>query len=114
MTKREFMEMVIETVDNAELKAFAESEIEKMNTRNARRASQPSRRAKENEPIKEKIVAFLTGCEERQVASVIAENVEISTQKASALCRQLVADEVITVEDVRVKGKGKQKGYAIA
>ena len=33
------MEMVIETVDNAELKAFAESEIEKMNARNARRAS---------------------------------------------------------------------------
>lgn len=114
MTKREFFKAVIANVEVEELKVFAEREIAKMDVRNANRANRPSKRAKENEPIKEKIVAFLTGCEERQVASVIAENVEISTQKASALCRQLVADEIITAEDVKVKGKGKQKGYAIA
>ena len=37
MTKREFLEMVIAEVKNDELKAFAESEIEKMNASVAKR-----------------------------------------------------------------------------
>lgn len=114
MTKREFMEMVIAEVTNAELKAFAQSEIEKMDARNAKRAETPSKTAIANEPIKAQIVEFLKGCEEKVTASAIASEVEISTQKASALCRQLVADGVLTVADVKVKGKGTQKGYAIA
>ena len=108
MTKREFMEKVIAEVNNEELKTFAESEIEKMNARNAKRANTPSKKAKENEPIKEAIVAVLTA--EPMTASEIAEEVGISVQKASALLRQI---DGLTVTEVKSKGKGKVKGYAI-
>lgn len=108
MTKREFLEMVIAEVKNDELKGFAESEIEKMNARNAKRASTPSKKAKENEPIKEAIKATLT--DEPKTASEIAKEVEISVQKCSALLRQI---DGLTVTEVKVKGKGKVKGYAI-
>ena len=47
------------------------------------------------------------------VASAVAGELEISTQKASALCRQLVADGELNVTEVKVKGKGKQKGYSV-
>lgn len=112
MTKREFFEAVIEKVEDAELKLFAEKEIEKMNERNAKRKNTPSKVALANEPIKEAIRTYVIGCEEPQIASVIAEKVEISTQKASALCRQLVADHYFDVTEVKVKGKGKVKAYS--
>ena len=106
MTKREFMEMVIATVDNEEMKEFAQKEIETLNRRNSKRAERPSKTALANEPIKAEIAKVLT--EEPQTASVIAEKVGISTQKASALLRQME----LKVTDVKVKGKGTQKGYA--
>ena len=106
MTKREFMEMVIATVDNEEMKEFAQKEIETLNRRNSKRAERPSKTALANEPIKAEIAKVLT--EEPQTASVIAQKVGISTQKASALLRQME----LKVTDVKVKGKGTQKGYA--
>ena len=113
MTKREFMEMVIATVDNAELREFAESEIEKMNTRNAKRVNTPSKKAIENEPIKAKIADFLAD-REPTVASVIAHELELTVQKVSALCRQMTTDEILVASEVKVKGKGTQKAYAVA
>ena len=108
MTKREFFEavMALENVD-AELVLFAEQEIEKMNERNAKRKNTPSKTAIANEPIKAQIVEVLT--ETPQSASEIAEKVGISTQKCSALLRQI---ENLTVTELKVKGKGKVKGYA--
>ena len=108
MTKREFMEMVIATVDNEEMKEFAQKEIETLNRRNAKRAERPSKTAIANEPIKAEIAKILTN--EPMLASEIAQKIEISTQKASALLRQMD----VKVTDVKVKGKGTQKGYFIA
>lgn len=112
MTKREFLENVIAMVESDEIKAFAQSEITKMDERNAKRKDRPSKKSVENEPIKKAIVEFVG--EESRLASEIAKGVEISTQKASALCRQLVTDGVLAVTEVKVKGKGKQKSYAVA
>ena len=114
MTRRDFFKAVMETSNDAELRLFAEKEIEKMDERNAKRKNSPSKKSIENEPIKAKITEFIGGCDGSQIAKEIAEKVEISTQKASALCRQLVADGVLKVEDVKVKGKGKVKAYSIA
>lgn len=115
MTKREFFVavMTLENVD-AELKLFAEKEIAKMDERNAKRKNSPSKTAIANEPIKAKIVEFIGKHVESQIASVIAEHVEISTQKASALCRQLVECGTLKAEEVKVRGKGKVKGYSLA
>lgn len=118
MTKREFFNEVIAVIDGTsevnvlELKEFAKAEIVKLDERNANRSSKPTKTQIENEPIKEKILEILsTG--ERMVASAIAERLEISTQKASALCRQLVESKKLKVEDVKIPKKGKQKAYMI-
>ena len=92
-----------------ELSGFAAKEIEKMNERNAKRAATPSKKAVANEPIKAEIVKVLS--DTPQSASEIASKVEISTQKASALLRQI---DGLTVSELKVKGKGKVKGYALA
>ena len=112
MTQREFMEKVI-TLGNDELTAYATSAIEKLDARNAKRANTPSKRAKENEPIKANIIDFLKE-KDFTVASEIAKSLELTTQKVSALCRQLVNDGMLAVTDVKVKGKGNQKGYKVA
>ena len=118
MTKREFLNEVIAVIDGTsevdilELKEFAKAEIVKLDERNASRSSKPTKTQIENEPIKEKILEVLsTG--ERMVASAIAEKLEISTQKASALCRQLVESKKLKVEDVKIPKKGKQKAYMV-
>ena len=118
MTKREFLNEVIAVIDGTsevdvlELKEFAKAEIVKLDERNASRSSKPTKAQIENEPIKEKILGVLsTG--ERMVASAIAEKIGISTQKASALCRQLVESKKLKVEDVKIPKKGKQKAYMV-
>ena len=118
MTKREFLNEVIAVIDGTsevnvlELKEFAKAEIVKLDERNANRSAKPTKAQIENKSIKEKILEVLsTG--ERMVASAIAERVEISTQKASALCRQLVESQKLKVEEVKIPKKGKQKAYSI-
>ena len=118
MTKREFLNEVIAVIDGTsevnvlELKEFAKAEIVKLDERNANRSAKPTKAQIENKSIKEKILEVLsTG--ERMVASAIAEKVEISTQKASALCRQLVESGKLSVEEVKIPKKGKQKAYLI-
>ena len=107
MTNREFFENVIAMVEDEEMKAKAQTLIDTLNARNAKRAERPSKKAQENEPIKAEIAKVLT--DEPMLASAIAEKVGISTQKASALLRQMD----VKVTDVKVKGKGTQKGYAL-
>ena len=114
MTMRKFFEAVI-AIEGApaDVIAKAESEIAKMDAANAKRQSKPSKTAVANEPIKADIVNLLTE-QGAMVASDIATALSISTSKVSALCRQLVANEVLTVTDVKVKGKGTVKQYSIA
>ena len=118
MTKREFLNEVIAVIDGTsevdvlELKEFAKAEIVKLDERNANRSAKPTKAQIENKSIKEKILEALS-TEERMVASAIAEKVEISTQKASALCRQLVESNKLKVEEVKIPRKGKQKAYSI-
>ena len=109
MTQRDFYNTVIATVDNDELKAFATDAIAKLDERNAKRASKPSKTQIANEPIIKAITEVLTS--EPMLASKIAELCEISTQKASALVKKV---EGVQSVDVKVKGKGTQKGYFLA
>ena len=95
MTNREFFENVIANMDNEEMVEKAKSLLDALDRRNAKRAERPSKTALANEPM---------------LASEIAQKIKISTQKASALLRQMD----VKVTDVKVKGKGTQKGYFIA
>jgi len=113
MTNREFYTAIVNGTINEEVISHASNAIAKLDERNAKRASKPSKKSLENEPIKESIANLLVDGNAR-LASEIASALELSVSKVSALCRQMVADEVLHVEDVKVKGKGTQKSYSIA
>ena len=114
MTNREFYTAIAQGAMNDELIAFAQEAIVKMDERNAKRSSKPSKTAVENEPIKAQIVEFITKRNEFCIAGAIAEALELSTQKASALCRQLVADGKLVEKEVKIPKQGKRKAYGIA
>lgn len=113
MTNREFYTAVANEEMTAEVIAFAKEAIVKLDERNAKRNAKPSKTAIENEPIKAAIVEFLEGKEDMPAAE-IAIACEISTNKASALCRQLVDEGKLSVKDIKVPKKGKCKGYTLA
>ena len=109
MTNREFFTAIVNSDLNDEMKAFATEAIAKLDARNAKRANTLSKTQKENAPLIEKIASLLTS--EPKLASELAKEMEISTQKASALVKKV---EGVSVCDVKVKGKGTQKGYFLA
>lgn len=109
MTKREFLNAVIAETTNSDLASFAVSELEKLDARNAKRASTPSKTQKENAPLIAKIATLLTS--EPKLASELAKETGLSTQKVTPLVK---AVEGVQSVDVKVKGKGTQKGYFLA
>lgn len=72
----------------------------KRNAKNGNR--KPTKTQRENAEIKVKIADFLTG-KDPVKAGEIGAALEISTQKASALLRQMVEDGIV------VKGEGEKK-----
>lgn len=115
MTSREFFNAVIEGNITDEIKDFAKSQIEKLDSKNAKRKSADSKTQTANKEIK---ATLLTTFENDKVyiASEIVGTVDgiNSTQKASALLRQLVEEGKLVSEEVKIKGKGKVKGYKLA
>lgn len=111
MTKREMFEAVINNEVTPEVVEGFRAELKKMDDANAKRAEKRSEKSKANEPIKANIANAIEG---RMTASEIGEKLELSTQKVSALCRQMVESGVLKVEDIKVKGKGKRKAYSLA
>ena len=119
MTMRKYHEAVA-AIPNApaDVVAKAQAELAKMDAANAKRQSKPSKTALANAPIKAAIVE-LRPTNGAMVASAIGielttEEAEVSTSKASALCRQLVDEGVLSVTEIKVKGKGSVKQYSIA
>ena len=112
MTNREFYTAIVNSNVSDELKTFATDAIAKLDARNAKRSSKPSKKSLENAPIKNSIAEFLA--DGSHLASEIAKGLDLSVSKVSALCRQMVDDDILTVEDVKVKGKGTQKSYSLA
>ena len=114
MTNREFFVEVMQNGTlSAELRAHAEKEIAKLDANNKKRAEAQSKKSKENEPIKEAIFALLT--EHGTMTSPdIGAALELSTSKASAMCRQMVEDGRLTASDVKIPKKGKLKAYSVA
>ena len=112
MTKREFLEIVM-GLGHPEAAEFAAKELEKMDRALEKRRSKPTKAQIANAPIIQQIVSEILEEKELKTASEIAEILEISVQKASAVLRQAVSEGKIEVEDVKVKGKGTQKGYRL-
>lgn len=113
MTSREFLSAVVSANINDEMTSYATDAIAKLDARNAKRSSKPSKTAVANEPIKAMIADFLSA-NGTHSASEIGVGTEISTAKASALLRQMVADGKVTVETVKVPKKGEVRVYTLA
>lgn len=73
-----------------------------------------SKNQQNNEDIKTALLAALEN-DKVYLASEVVGLVDgiTSTQKASALLRQLVESGNLTCEEVKITGKGKVKGYKI-
>lgn len=112
MTNRDFYTAVVNANISDEITAHASAAIEKMDAALEARKNKPSKKATENAPILEALTNALTT--EPKVAADLAAEVGITTQKASALLRQLTLDGVAVATDVKVPKKGKVKGYALA
>ena len=115
MTIRQYHEAVISGNINEAVLAKARAEIAKLDATNAKRAEKAAEKAKENDPIKNAIYNLLVE-KGAMVASAIAMELttpeaEVTTSKVSSMCRQMVEERRLTVEDVKVKGKGKVKQY---
>ena len=109
MTNREMFMAIVNGQVNAEVVAKAQEELDKLDARNAKRREKPSKKAQENAVYVKAIAEVLT--KEPQTASEIAEKVEISTSKASALLSRM---DGVAVTELKIKGKGKRNGYALA
>lgn len=112
MTNREFFNAIINANVNDELTNHATAELEKLDKRNAQRSSKPSKTQLKNEPIKAHLLEILAV--KSMTASEIHEaDADLSIQKISSLCRQLVEAGKLTVEEVEVPKKGQQKQYTL-
>lgn len=112
MTRREVYNAVLNGNTSEKVLNWFRTELSKMDIANEKRKTQPSKKEQENQPIKDGIFALL--CERgSMVASAIGEAMNISTSKASALCRQMVEDGKLSVAEVKSakKGGGKVKQY---
>ena len=112
MTKREFYTAIKKGEIDEQIKLFATEELEKMDAVNEKRRNTLSKKAKENEPLLKQITDEILA-EEPKTATDVAAILNVSVQKASGLLRRLVEDGMAEKIDVKIKGKGTQKGYTL-
>ena len=110
MTKREHLNAIVNGTINEETIAWAENELVKLDKANEKRRNSVSKKALENAPLVDKIADEILG-DEPMTATDVAGKLEVSVQKASALLRKAVGEGRAKSEDIKVKGKGTQKGY---
>lgn len=118
MTNREFYEAIVNANINDELNQFAENALRKLDhtneLRKAANAQKAADREAERAPMREAIVAAMTN-EPKTATTLIAEaGVELKPQAIPSLLKALVEDGTIVKSQVKVTGKGKQVGYALA
>lgn len=108
MTNREFFNAIINSEVSADLKAHAENEIAKLDARNAKRASTPSKTQVANAPLIEAVKAHLANATEPLCSAEIAEALEMTSNKVAALLKNI---EVEVSE--KHYNKRKVKAYAL-
>lgn len=114
MTNREFLNAVIALSASEEITEHAKAMIASLDKRNAARTSKPSKTQLENAPIKEAILGVIVEMNAEVSASELHERLNISVQKASSLCRQLVEEGKLSKGERKEKGKGLVKVYSLA
>ena len=118
MTNREFLNAIVEANVNDELTAFALAEIEKLDhtneVRRAKMAEKAVEKAAEKEPLRQAIFACVT--DEPKTATMLIDEagLDLKPQSIPSLLKGLVEAGQINKVDVKIKGKGTQRGYVRA
>lgn len=112
---RQFLEAVKAAEISKEVTDFAQEQLDKLDTRNAKRKSKPTKTQKENAPLVEEVYAILLAAGGALTANEIKDSLvpPVSVNKATALAKMVVADGRATQGEVHIKGKGKQKTYEV-
>ena len=118
MITREFYQAVIDANISEEITAFATAGIEKLDHALSLRKVSAAKKAQEKEaeraPIRDAIMAVMT-TEPKTATTLIEEaGVEIKPQAIPSLLRGLCEEGIVVKTEVRVTGKGRQRGYAKA
>jgi predicted HTH transcriptional regulator len=114
MTNREFLSAIASSTNlDAALVEHATDALAKLDAANAARKSKPSKRATENAPLLEQIVADILTADGEVTATEVAETLGVSVQKASSLLRQLVAENRAAQSETKQPKKGKVKTYTL-
>ena len=112
MTQREFFTAIVNGTINADIQAYAATAIEKLDKRNATRASKPTKSQQANVPLLAEIRTFLTG-KKNVLAAEVAAHLDVTPQKASGLLKLLVDGGEATAAEVKVPKQGKRKTYTL-
>jgi len=113
MTRRERLEAIINGEITEELINECREELAKLNERSAAALakSKTTEQYRENKEYEERICEIL-GEEPMQIGEIgEALGAELSRQRLTAICTNLVREGKISVIDVKVKGKGTRRAY---
>lgn len=112
MTMKDFMTAVIAANLSEDMTAFATAEVAKIDAKNAKRRTTPTKAQAANAEFLTSIVDGMT-VDEVVTAAEVAAKFGVTTQKASAVLSGGVKSGVLVASEVKVKGKGKVKGYSL-
>ena len=110
---REVLTAISKGTMDEEIMGWAVSQIEKMDARNAKRTSKPSKTAIANAPIKEALVKYLTENDGKFTEMELGTALEVTHNKAGSLARQLVKENIVKTEEVKIPKVGTRKVYFI-
>lgn len=117
MTRRERLEAVINGEITEELIEECKLELEKLDARGAvaLAKSKETEQYRENKVYEGRVCEFLMGLEEPVQVGEILTNVapELTRQRMTAICTNLVREGRIRAVEVKVKGKGKRRAYIV-
>lgn len=111
MTSREYFQTVLNAHISAEMDELSVKMIERLDAKNAKRKTTPSKEQIAAAERREAVRAFLMEQDEPVTRDVIAEALNIKVGEASAACKAL--GEIVTKTEVKVD-KARKVAYSIA
>ena len=114
MTRKEFLEKVISGKIDSDCVEFARNTLEKIDLASARATDNRHKKADEKrkaeQPIYNAVIAFVKA-HPLALTSEIGSGCDISTSKASVVCRNLVEEKVLEKTTRKVPKKGDCTAY---
>ena len=121
MTNREFYSKIAAMTNiDTELVEFATDAIARLDATNEKRkaasALKAAEKQAEKEPIRAALLAVMGGEDAPKTASMLIEEAGLEIKPASvpSLLRPLVEAGKVAKVDVKITGKGTQRGYVLA